>query len=155
MKTTKKKIIFIATMVTGTALISVLAVGCGHHGHKNMTPERAKKMASWKLEDVLDEVEASDKQIASFETAAYAVIDDIFQMKQTHGEKHQRLAGELAKATPDEEKILAMVDAHIEEIRDVAHNSVETMLEAWNTLSVEQKQKLIAQLEAHHRENGH
>ena len=153
MNRTKKKIIFIVTLVTGTALISVLAVGCGH-GHKNMTPERAKKMASWKIEDALDEVNASDKQIASFETAANTVIDDIFEMKASHKAKHGELARELTRKTPDEQKILALVDEHLEEVRDVAHNSVETMLEAWNTLSVKQKQQLIAQLEAHHREMG-
>ena len=154
MNTQKKKVIFIVTLVTAMALISVLAVGCGH-GHKNITPERAKKMASWKIEDTLDKVDASDRQIATFENAADAVIDDIFEMKKSHHGKHAQLADELARETPDEQKILALVDEHLEEVRDVAHNSVETMLKAWNTLSVAQKKQLIAELEAEHREMDH
>jgi signal transduction histidine kinase len=102
MNTQKKKVIFIVTLVTGMAPISVLAVGCGH-GHKNITPERAKKMASWKIEDALDKVNASDRQIATFENAADAVIDDIFEMKKSHHGKHAQLADELARETPDEQ----------------------------------------------------
>ena len=154
MKTTKQKIVLIATLVSAAAAISFLAAGC-NHGHRHMTPERAKKMASWKIEDVLDEVDASDAQIEAFENAASSVIDDAFAMKSGHGEQHKKLAKELAKQTPDEAKIKEMVDAHIEEMRDVAYNTVDTMLGAWNTLSVNQKRALIKEMEKHHQEMGH
>ncbi len=130
--------------IAGTA-----AVGCARHRSRFDDPERVKKVVAWKVDDLLDEVDADEGQRASFNTATSKIIDDGFKMKETHKANHDEFHAELKAASPNSDKLHEMIDRRVSELQAFAHRTLDTFLVAWNELTPQQRTEVVAEMEEH------
>ena len=131
------------------SIAGAAAVGCAKRGHRFDDPERVKKVVSWKVDDLLDEVDADEGQRASFDAAASKIIDDGFKMKEAHKANHDEFHAELKAASPNSDKLHEMIDKRVSELQAFAHRTLDTFLVAWNELTPQQRSEIVAEMEEH------
>ena len=136
----------IGTVVLATGLISVAITSCGRHHGKLGNHEMMEKYAMWKVDYILDDVEATDAQRSVVTSAAQTILSDIKHMKANHHEQHETVLAELEKEQPDKKKLHAMLDAKFDEVRAFGHRSLDTALSAYIVLTPEQRADLLADL---------
>src|SRR5262245_5788779 len=115
-----KRLSRIALVVFGLGLFGVLALaiaGCGGHQYAEKHPERAYRYVSYRVDSVLDDLEATEQQRAEVHGVKDRVYDDIKAFGE-HTKKSGRSAfAELKKDSPDKKKLHAMVDERMDEMR--------------------------------------
>lgn len=134
-------------------VLTTLALGasaCGGGHHREMTPERAKKMVSWKLDDGLDDIDATDSQRKAVEAAKDRLIDRTFEVRADGEADKEALRAELLKAQPDAEKVHALVDAQVDRWRAVAHEAADEAIALAPSFDAVQR-KAIADMWEEHR----
>ena len=144
----RKKLMTIgAALVLGGA-VAASAASCSH-GHGKMTPERVKTMVTWKVNDVLDEVDATAAQRKVILDASYKVLADLGKLHaQAEGDR-EKLLGELSSAQPRAAVIDDMIDRHLEAFQGFLHRSVDTLLAANSVLSRDQREQLVEMAREH------
>jgi protein CpxP len=138
-----------AMLVIGGAV----AVSCSHGGHGKMTPERMKTIATWKVNDVLDDVDATSAQRKVVLDQTYKVIADFGKLHAQSEGDHEKLIAELVSSQPRADVINAMVDERIDAFRAFMHRSVDALLVANAALSVDQREQLADMAREHMGKN--
>ncbi|MCP4679062.1 MAG: hypothetical protein GY854_26945 [Deltaproteobacteria bacterium] len=146
---TRKTIIATVCTLAFLSIAGAAAVGCARHGHRFDDPERVKKVVAWKVDDLLDEVDADEGQRASFNAATSKIVDDGFKMKEAHKANHDEFHAELKSASPNSDKLHEMVDRRVNELQAFAHRTLDTFLAAWNELTPQQRAEIVVELEDH------
>jgi Spy/CpxP family protein refolding chaperone len=150
----------LAVLGVGTAAVLLLSGfawagpfgGGGHGGGRGWhAPERAYQFLTWRVDDALDELEATDAQRARVN----GVKDRLFQAALTQHEAHRATRGEfvtqLASERPDAQRLHALVDARVEAMRALAHQAVDGMLEVHGSLTPAQRAEVAERFERHGR----
>jgi Spy/CpxP family protein refolding chaperone len=130
----------------------VLAVGvsaCGRHrGHD---PEKMNQVATARLEDALDDLDATDAQRREL----LALKDQLFaQGKVAFAENRQTRDAFLAaleSPSPDAARLHALVDTRAEAMRAFAHQAVDAAVKAHQTLTPEQRAQVAKKVRRHAR----
>ena len=138
-----------AALVIGGAV----AVSCSHGGPGKMSPERMKTMVTWKVNDVLDDVDATSAQRKVVLDQAYKVLADFGKLHAASESNHQKLLSELESSQPRADVIHAMVDERTDAFRAFLHRSVDTLLAANAVLTREQREQLAAMAREHTRKD--
>ena len=137
-KVTKIGLLAIAVV----ALVS-LSVGACHRHRPHHNPEKANKFVTWKINDTLDDLEATEAQRQKI----LSIKDDLFQqiltMRQNGQGDKWALVQELQSDQPNGEKLHRLLDKHIDALRVTAHRGVDALLEVHGTLTPEQRAQLI------------
>jgi periplasmic protein CpxP/Spy len=136
-----------AALVFGTA-VAATAVSCSH-GHGKMTPERMKTIVTWKVNDVLDDIDATSAQRKVILDAAYKVLADFGKLHAQGEADREKLLAELESSQPREAVIDAMIDTHLEAFKGFLHRTVGTLLAANTVLDREQRAQLAEMARAH------
>lgn len=144
-----KRAVFVVAGLLALGLVALGASGCRRGCHRFDDPEKIKKVVLWKVNDILDEVDATDAQRQAFGASATALIEDIHKTRKAHEQNRPAVREELLKPAPDAAALHAMLDKHLDEMRAVAHRGVDEFLKAWNTLTPQQKQALLDELKGH------
>jgi Spy/CpxP family protein refolding chaperone len=143
---TKNKI-----LVAGSALLAFVLLtgfrGGGMHGWGGpRDPERVKQMVTWKLDDRLEGLKASDAQ----KEAIHGLKDSLFEDGKRLFEEQKGAKAELLNqwesANPDSKAVHALVDARLDAFRAFAHKVADAALEAHRILTPEQRQQVTAQV---------
>ncbi|MFP2909934.1 Spy/CpxP family protein refolding chaperone [Pyxidicoccus sp. 3LFB2] len=139
----KKKIAIAASAVLAVVLLSGFAFRGGHGWSHN--PERIKQMVTWRLNDKLEDLDATDAQRQSI----HAVKDRLFEdgvklMEEQHGARAEAFT-QLSSDAPDAQKLHALVDARIDAMRAFAHKMTDAALEVHGTLTPEQRKELATE----------
>jgi Spy/CpxP family protein refolding chaperone len=137
----------ISALVIG-AVVSVSVVACGGHGHR-MSPKMMKRMALGFVDDVMDEIDATDAQRATFEALAEDIVNEGLAMKKDHKAHKAFVLNELSKPTPDREALKAHMDEKFSRLEDFAHRTLDKVLDAYETLDADQKAIVLEKLETH------
>ncbi|AKJ06743.1 Spy/CpxP family protein refolding chaperone [Archangium gephyra] len=144
--TTKNKL-----MIAGSAVLAfVLLTGFrgGHFGGPR-DPERVKQMITWRLDDRLEDLKASEQQ----KQALHGLKDSLFEdgkrlFEENKGARTQML-DQWESANPDSNAVHALVDARMDAFRAFAHKVADAALQAHRILSPEQRQQVTANVREH------
>lgn len=126
------------------AAIPLVAVGSGvayAHWGKDRHVERAQKFIKWRVNDVLEEIEASERQTEEVNRVVDGLIRDAVPMI----EEHRRARGEFKEmffggAEPD--VVHAAIDERMAKFSELAHKAADAALEVRGTLTPEQLDEL-------------
>lgn len=133
----KKKIAIAASAVLAVVLLSGF-----RGGGWNKDPERVKQMITWKVNDKLEDLEATQAQ----KQAILSVKDRLFEEGKRLAQEHQatrlEVLTQLESDSPDAQRLHRIVDERIDAVRGFAHKVVDAALEVHRTLTPEQRKEL-------------
>lgn len=131
--------------IAASAVLAVVLLSGFRGGGWNRDPERIKQMVTWKLNDKLEDLDATEAQVKSI----HAVKDRLFEDGKVMATEHQaaRLEAltQLESANPDAAKLHALVDARIDAVRAFAHKVTDAALEVHRILTPEQRKELATE----------
>lgn len=148
---TKKMFVIAALSAFSLGAFSLSAAGCGGSHHREMSPERAKKMASWKLDDALDDVDATEGQRKAVEAAKDRLIDRAFELRQDEEASREALRAELLSDAPDKALVHKLVDETADRWRAFAHEAADEALALNPAFDAKQRQAVGDMWAEHHR----
>jgi protein CpxP len=135
----KKKIAIAASAVLAVVMLSGFR---GGGWGWNRDPERVKQMITWRLNDKLDDLQATDAQ----KQAVNSVKDRLFEQGKLMAQEHEGVRVEvltqLESDYPDAQKLHRIVDSRIDAVRAFAHQVVDAALEVHKVLTPEQRKEL-------------
>lgn len=132
------------------ATVGVLAntLGCHPHHGQRPDPEKARKFLTFVVEDALDDLQADASQRDAVLAAKDRIFDEAARNHEEAEASHRALLGEWKKASPDGEKVHALIDANIERLRAMAHLVADEALATHAILTPEQRAAVAAHIEA-------
>lgn len=114
----------------------------GHRGLGHMNPERMERMANERVNDVLDDLDATPAQ----RTRVHAMKDDLMVDGRKFHEGNKAARAELItqwdSPRMDNVRAHALVDERLDAARAMAHKLVDDMLELHTLLTPEQRAKV-------------
>ena len=135
-------------LIAGSAVLAfVLLTGFrgGHFGGPR-DPERVKQMITWRLDDRLEHLNATEQQ----KQAIHGLKDSLFEDGKRLFEEQQGARAELVEQwespTPNAQAVHALVDARLEAFRAFAHKVADAALEAHRIFTPEQRQQVTTQV---------
>jgi Spy/CpxP family protein refolding chaperone len=137
------------TLPTLTVLLAalILPAACGGmHHHGDFDPATADRRITGHLDDVLDDVKATDAQRARIQAIKSRLLPELAALASSHHKAQQELVAQLSSDHPDQARLHALVDQEIEALRAAAHKSVDGVVEAHATLTPEQRAPLVKKL---------
>jgi len=139
----KKKLAIAGSAVLAVLLLSGFAFRGGHGWGRD--PERIKQMVTWKLNDKLEDLDATEAQ----KTSVNAVKDRLFEDGKRLAEEHQatrlEVLTQLESDAPDAAKLHALVDTRIDAIRAFAHKVTDAAIEVHRVLTPAQRKELSSE----------
>jgi Spy/CpxP family protein refolding chaperone len=128
--------------------LSLTAAACHgpHHRGGNLDPARLDKEVSEHLDDVLDDVKASDAQRARIQSIEKRLLPDVAALAASQKEARQEIVTQLSSERPDTARLHALVDRQVDAFRALAHKSVDGAVEAHGTLTPEQRAPLVKKM---------
>jgi len=131
--------------IAASAVLAVVLLSGFRGGGWNRDPERIKQMITWKLNDKLDDLKATDAQ----KQAVHGVKDRLFEEGKLMAQEHQatrvEVLTQLESDYPDSQKLHGIVDARIDAVRAFAHRVVDAALEVHKVLTPEQRKELATE----------
>lgn len=143
-----KKLAIAGSVVVAFVVLTGFAGRGGHHGW-GRDPERIKQMMTWRLNDKLDDINASDAQRQSIHAVKDRLFDEGKQMMEDQRATRGEVVAQLESDTPDAKKLHALVDARIDAMRAFAHKVTDAALEVHRTLTPAQRKELAAEYREH------
>ena len=133
-------------LVAGSAVLAVVLLsGFRGMGSECGNPERVKQVITWKVDDTLEGLKASESQKQSI----HALKDSLFAEGMTLREGQQGVREELLTqweaANPDAHRVHQLVDERVEALRGFAHKLTDAALEAHRILTPEQRQQVATE----------
>lgn len=135
-------------LVAGSALLAVVMLsGFAWRGHGGWgrDPERIKQFVTWRLDDKLEDLDATEAQKKSLHALKDRLFEDGKQMMVDQQAARAEAFAQLSSEQPDAAKLHALVDARIEALRAIAHKATDAALEAHKVLTPEQRKALATE----------
>ncbi|WP_426745293.1 Spy/CpxP family protein refolding chaperone [Myxococcus faecalis] len=139
-----KKLAIASSAVVAVVLLSGFAFRGGHHGWGH-NPERIKQVVTWKLNDKLDDLDATEAQRQSIHAVKDRLLEQGAKLAEEQRGVRSEVVGQLESATPDAKRLHALVDERIEALRAFAHQATDAALEVHGTLTPEQRKALATE----------
>jgi Spy/CpxP family protein refolding chaperone len=141
---TKNKLLVAGSAVLAVVLLSGFAGGSFGFGCNGRDPERVNQVVTWKLNDHLDQLKATEQQ----RQALHGLKDSLFEdgkglFAEQQGAKAQ-LVEQWESPNPDAQAVHALVDSRVDAFRAFAHKLADAALEAHRILTPEQRQQVTA-----------
>ena len=150
--TARRRLIGIAAIAGIAAVVSTgLVTACGgpHCGHRGADPARMESFALWHVNETLDELDATEAQRRVILDRTRAVVRDAIALHDSHDDGHEVVRAELATGAPEADRLHALLDDRLDEVRAFGHRTIDRALEAYETLDADQRDALLAELEDH------
>lgn len=133
----------IVSMVAVVTLAGTALTGCHRRQPREADFELIDKIATWKLDQVLDKIDATKEQRKEFHAAKDWVLDEVQWMVEQKKARHGEMLSEFLKDDPDPEVLHKMLDARIRDHEAFAHDVLDTLLHLHQQLTPKQRQTLI------------
>ena len=131
------------SMVICCAFLLTFVSGCKKHGSfGKKDPERIKKMVSWVVDDVLDDIDATDEQIFEINAIKDKLINEAIKEHKKEAVNRLELLEEWDKETPDMKRVHAFVDKKAGKNILFALKIADALNEIHGILNPEQRVKL-------------
>ncbi|ADO74270.1 Spy/CpxP family protein refolding chaperone [Stigmatella aurantiaca] len=131
--------------IAASAILAVVLLSGFRGGGWGRDPERIKQIITWKLDDKLDDIDASDAQKQSIHALKDRLFEDGQQLAGDHKAARLEVLTQLESDRPDAQKLHALVDARIDAVRAFAHKVTDTALEVHRLLTPKQRQELASE----------
>ncbi len=142
----KKILAFAAAVALGLSAIVALAA---FRGHFHRDPAEMAAFVSHRLDDALDDLDATPQQRTQIHALADKLVADAQKLRAGRKEVHQQLVAQWDAATPDRARLHAIVDQQIDELRAMAHEAVDSAVDAHGILNADQRAKISKKLHRH------
>lgn len=130
-------------MLLGLSLAVMGATGCGGGARA----ERMEKVVQWKVDDALDELDATQAQ----RERVQAITKDAIAKAKPIAEQGQAARGVLVtqwkSPAPDASAVHQLVDTQLENVRAFAHVMVDKALEVHQLLTPKQRDQVSSRLD--------
>ena len=142
-------------------LAALIALGAGSvafasvRGGPERGHERARKFMLWRLDDALDDLDATDAQRAAAQQSASGLMDEALKLRASKDTLHAELAAQLRSEAPDANAVHAGVDRMFDDVRAFAHKGVDSFLALHHSLSPTQRGQLAERMEKHRGRFSH
>jgi Spy/CpxP family protein refolding chaperone len=127
-----------------------VAVGCGHHGHPQ-DPAQVAAMVSARLDDLLDDVDATPDQRTKIHALATQLLASAQQAHAGHDADRATVLAQWRADQVDRTKLHALVDQRADALRALMHQAVDAGADAHDVLTPAQREKLAKKAERWHR----
>ncbi len=142
-----------AFVVVGLAT-GLLVVSCARRGlHDRMTPERLRTVVEWKVDDVLDDVDADDAQRQAVMAEVNGMLADVERLHDDKQGHHDIIFAEASKDTPDAERLHGLIDEKTKKMNAFAHRALDRLLAVHAILTPDQRAELLEQAEEYHADH--
>jgi Spy/CpxP family protein refolding chaperone len=142
-----KRLVIATLAVVGlTATAGSAFAWLGHRGGDHHA--RIKSFVNWRLDSLLDELEADKAQRARIDTIKERMFEVGTQFAKSRPEVRQAFMDQWNADTPDKKVVHQLVDDRVDEIRAIAHQAADAALEVHSTLTPAQRAtvaKMIAE----------
>lgn len=145
---TSRKILLATSTLLAVVFLSGFRHG-GPFGGGPRDPERIKQMISWRMDDRLQELKATDAQKQALNGLKDSLFEDGKRLFADQKEARTQLLTQWDSATPDAQAVHAVVDARLDAFRAFAHKLADAALEAHRILTPEQRQQVTAEVREH------
>ena len=138
-------------LVTSAVLGVVLLTGFrgGHMGWGGRNPERFNQMLTWKLDDRLEDLKATDAQKRTIQGLKDSLFADGKKVLEEQRESRGELITQWDSEKPDARAVHALVDARVDAWRGFAHKVADAFLEAHRVLTPAQRQQVSGEVREH------
>jgi periplasmic protein CpxP/Spy len=142
----KKTIAIIAGSVAAIALLAGFrGGGCG--GHHRHDPAQMNAFVTEHLDDALDDLDATPAQRDQLHAIKDRLLAKGAALRADHAASRAEVLSQWKSDQPDAAKLHALVDARIEGMRALAHEAVDSGIEAHGILTPEQRAKVTSKVE--------
>lgn len=145
---TKNKLLVAGSAVLAFVLLSGFRPG-GHFGWGPRDPERVKQMISWRVDDRLEELKATDAQKQEINTLKDSLFEDGKQLFEEQKGARAELLTQWESPNPDAQAVHALVDARVDAFRAFAHKLADAALQAHRILTPAQRQQVSSEVREH------
>jgi periplasmic protein CpxP/Spy len=142
----KKVLAFAAAVALGLSAIVALAA---FRGHFHRDPAEMAAFVSRRLDDALDDLDASPQQRTQIHALADKLLADAQTLRAGRQEVRRELVAQWDAATPDRAKVHAIVDQQIDQLRALAHEAADAAVDAHGILNADQRAKISKKLHRH------
>ena len=139
--TTKNKLLIAGSAVLAFVLLS--GFRGGHFGGPR-DPERVKQMITWRMDDRLEDLKATEEQKQAIHGLKDSLFEDGKRLFEENKGARTQLVEQWESANPDSRAVHALVDARVDALRAFAHKVADAALEAHRILTPEQRQQVTA-----------
>jgi Spy/CpxP family protein refolding chaperone len=136
-----------STLLLGALLPLALLASCGgprHHGQ--LDPARVDRQVTEHLDDMLDDVKATDAQRKRILAVKDRLLPEAAALAASQQQARKEITEQLSSERPDAARLHALVDRQVDALRALAHKSVDGAVEAHGTLTPEQRAPLVKKL---------
>ncbi|HZI12444.1 MAG TPA: periplasmic heavy metal sensor [Myxococcus sp.] len=140
----KKKIAVASSAILAVVLLSGFAFRGGHGWSRD--PERMKQMVTWRLNDKLDDLDATDAQRQSIHGVKDRVFTEGLTVMEDNRAARAEALTQLESDNPDAQKLHALVDERVDAMRAFAHQVTDAVLEVHRTLTPQQRKELATEI---------
>ena len=138
-------------LVALVAVVGLAGFACAHHGHHPHDPAQVQKMVNARVDDLLDDLDATPDQRTRIHAIADRLMASAKEAHAGHDAARQTVLAEWKADAPDRAKLHALVDARVDELRKLAHQAVDAGVDAHDVLTPAQRAKLARKAERWHR----
>lgn len=111
--------------------------------------DRARQFVTWKLEDALDDIDATDTQRQTAMSLKDQLFDEGLKVRATHQRVREELVAQWKADRMDAPKVHALVDELLDGVRAFAHEAADAAITLHDTLTPEQRQKVLDRAQEH------
>lgn len=144
-----KALIIAGSVLAGIALTAFAVTSCGGHSGYKRDPEKMRKFALWKVDDTLDDLDATESQKKQILAIADRVVRDFQQLHEGKLQDHETVLAELERGRPNPQVFHELLDRRTEQFKELGHATIDRALEAWQILDRSQRAELLAEFRDH------
>ncbi len=124
----------------------VLASGCRSHHHD---PASVAKLVNSRVDDLLDDVKASDAQRSQIHAIATKLLTDGQALHANHAEVRKEFLAQFDAPAVDAAKLHALADQRVDALRAFLHEAIDSGVQAHDLLTPDQRAQLSKKLHRH------
>jgi Spy/CpxP family protein refolding chaperone len=144
--TTKNKLLVAGSVVLAFVLLT--GFRGGHFGGPR-DPERVKQMLTWKMDDRLEDLKATDAQKQALHGLKDSLFEDGKRLFEEQKDARAQMLEQWESPNPDTRAVHSLVDARVDAFRAFAHKVADAALEAHRILTPEQRQQVTTEVREH------
>ncbi len=130
-------------MLMAMSMAAVGAAGCGGGNRA----ERMEKMVQWRVDDALDELDATQPQRERVQQLTKDALLKSKPIVEQALSSRTELMTQWKAAAPDSARVHQVVDAQLDTVRVFAHQLADSAIEVHQLLTVKQRDEVTERLE--------
>ena len=142
MKKILSTVLVLAVLATG-----VLTLTAFRHSHRD--PARFDRFVANRVEDMLDDVKATDAQRQQIHAIVDKVVADGKALRASHGDARAQILAQWQADQPDAARVHALIDARADTMKKFADEAADAVLQVHGILTPEQRAIVTKKIQRH------